>query len=519
MVGMAGCAAEDQSGDASKKKVLYFGQQNAKVGLDCQKQTNSGAASIADAIFESLLRWTEDNVLEPVLLTEIPHFEADGLTLHCTLKKDIRTHDGETLTAHDVLYSFERMFKPETKAKSTYMYDLIKGAKDMLAGKAEHLEGLTVEDDQHFTFVLESPMTTFINNLGISYAHIFPKKACEAAGEQWGWGLNCVGTGKYKVVANDDTTEVVLARFDEYHGGKPALDEVHFRFFDDNNTRLLAFKAGEIDWCDVPADLIAQYKKDPEVSKMLTFYDQLGVWFINPNLKEGNGFEDKRVREALSIAINREELVETVLSGAGSPASGWLAPQTPGHDSKAKIAYDPERARQLLKEAGAENLTFDCKFRKGVSEKYMTAIQSYWKEIGVTVNLSVIDNGVWSSDWAAGNLQMTTLGWFPLYADADNHMYTYFLSANAKGKSSFYKNEKFDELVSKARVSVDQDERKNLYLEADALLTREDWATIPLYWPKGCFAARPYVKNAKVGNLIYHVNDIDIDVTDPSYTR
>ena len=98
------------------------------------------------------------------------------------------------------------MFKPETAAKSTYMYDLIKGAKDMLAGTATELEGLTVEDDTHFTFVLESPMVTFINNLGISYAQIYPQKACEEAGDQWGWGTNCVGTGKYKIVENDDTT-------------------------------------------------------------------------------------------------------------------------------------------------------------------------------------------------------------------------------------------------------------------------------------------------------------------------
>ena len=147
----------------------------------------------------------------------------------------------------------------------------------------------------------------------------------------------------------------------------------------------------------------------------------------------------------------------------------------------------------------------------------MTVIQSYWAEIGVTLKLAVEDSGVWQSDWADGNLEVTALGWFPLYADADNHMYTYFYSANAKGKSSFYNNPEVDELLSAARVSQDKDERASLYKEADHIICHEDFATIPLFWPKNSFAAKSYVKNAKVGNLVYHMFDLDIDTSDPDY--
>lgn len=520
---LAGCddggTTTNENGEV--KKVLRFGQSNAKLGLDMQKSTNSGSSSIADCIFESPLRWTEDNELVPCLLTEVPAFEDDGVTLHCTLKEGIKCHDGSTLTANDVKYSFERMFKPETAAKSTYMYDLIKGAKAMLAGEATELEGLTVEDDTHFTFVLEQPMVTFINNLGINYADIFPQaavEACEAAGNQWGWGTNCVGTGKYKIVSNDDTTEVVMEKFADYHDGEPALDEVHIIFYDDNNTKLLAFKNGDIDWCDVDLTLLQQYQSDSDVAPLITQYETLGVHFVNLNLKDGMGLEDVRVREALSIAVNRQELVDTVLAGSGVPAMGWLAPQTPGHDDAAEIPYDPERAKELIAEAGAEGLTLEAKIRGDLYEKYMTVVQSYWKEIGVELKLTVEDSGVWSSDWAEGNCQITAIGWFPLYADADNHMYTYFYSENATGKSSFYNSSEFDSLVSEARVEQDADKRAELYKEADNLLTRVDYATIPLYWPMNAFAAKSYVKNAKVGNLIYHMLDIDIDTSDPNYS-
>ena len=517
--GLVGCGGNDGgSADGSAKKVLRFGQGNAKLGLDMQKSTNSGSSSIADCIFESPLRWTEDNELVACLLTEVPTFEDDGVTLHCTLKEGVKFHNGETLTANDVKYSFERMFKPETAAKSTYMYDRIVGAQDMLDGKATELAGLTVEDDTHFTFTLESPMTAFISNLGISYAHIFPAEACEAAGDKWGWGTECIGTGKYKVVSNDDTTEVVLERFDDYHDGTPNLDEVHIVFFDDNNTKLMSYKNGDIDWCDLSPDLLAQYQADEDVKDQITLYTTLGCHFVNLNLKEGMGLEDARVREALSLAINRQELIDTVLSGAGEAASGVLAPATPGNDPTAELPYDPERAKQLLAEAGVSGLKLDCKCRKGQYEKYMTAVQAYWAAIGVEMSLTIQDSAVWSSDWAEGNLQVTCVGWFPLYPDADNHLYTYFYSTSAMKKSSFYDSPEFDKLMDEGRVSQDADERKQLYTEADNLLSRVDFATIPLYWPKGAFVAKPYVKNAKVGNLIYHMNDIDIDTTDESYS-
>ena len=514
---LAACGGAGASDSGSKKKVLRFAQSNAKQGLDMQKSTNSGSASIADCIFESPLRWTEDNELVPCLLKEIPTFEADGVTLHCELKPNIKFHDGTTLTASDVKYSFERMFKPETGGKSTYMYDLIKGAKEMLAGTATELEGLTVEDDTHFTFVLTNPMVTFVNNLGINYADIFPKDACEKAGKSWGTGTNCIGTGKYKVVSNDDTTEVVLARFDDYHDGKPALDEVHFQFVDDLNTKMMSFKNGDVDYCDLDASQLQQYKNDPAVKDLITQYPTLGVQFVNLNLSSEK-LQDVRVRKALSLAINRDELIQSIVGGAGTVPSGWLAPQTPGHDPNAPaFEYDPEKAKALLAEAGVTNLELSAKVRANINQKQLVAVQDYWSKIGVKLTVETEDNGVWAQDWADGSLEITAVGWFPLYADADNHMYTYFYSENAKGKSSFYNNPEFDALVSQARVEQDKQKRADLYRQADDILTRQDYATLPLYYPKNQFVAKDYVQNAKVGNLIYHMIDVDIDTTKPDY--
>ncbi len=515
---LTACGGSDAaSSGTSSKKILRFGQANSKTGLDMQKSTDSKASSVSESIFEAPLRWTEDNELVPVLLTEIPHFESDGVTLHCTLKDGIKFHDGSTLTAKDVKFTFERMFTPATGAKSTYMYDKIKGAKEMLAGTATELEGLTVEDDTHFTFTLTDPMAVFVNNLGISYAQIFPKDACEKAGDKWGTGTDCIGTGKYKVVSNDDTTEVVLEKFADYHDGEPALDKLVYKFIDDNNTKIMNFKNGDIDYCDLDASLYNQYKDDPDVKDLLKPYQTLGVQFVNLNLNSEK-LKDVRVRQALSLAINRQELIDSIAGGLGEVPSGWLAPATPGYDKDAPaFEYNPDKAKQLLSEAGVSNLTLSAKVRSGINEKQLTAVQSYWDAIGVKLELTTEDNGVWQSDWAAGNLEITALGWFPLYADADNHMYTYFYSENAAKKSSFYNNPEFDKLVSEARIEQDSSKRADLYKQADNILTRTDYATLPLYWPKNVLLAKDYVLNAKVGNLIYHMIDVDIDPSKEDY--
>lgn len=163
-------------------------------------------------------------------------------------------------------------------------------------------------------------------------------------------------------------------------------------------------------------------------------------------------------------------------------------------------------------------LPLKASVRVGLDQKIMVAVQGYWSAVGVNLTVNTSDAGVWASDWAAGNLQITALAWFPLYADADNHMYTYFYSANAAKKSSFYNSPEFDALVTKARQSTDESERADLYKQADNLLTRTDYATLPLYYPKYQFVAKDYVENAKVGNLIYHMMDIDIDTTKSDYT-
>lgn len=511
---LAGCGAgaggNTSNGDGGKK-VLKFGIGTLNT-LDMQLNGMTVAGSVCDAIFEPLLRWTDDLQLVPCLLTEIPTFEDDGVTLGCTLKDGVTFHDGSKLTSQDVKYTFERMFNPATHATNYAGYLGIVGAQDMLDGKATELSGITIQDDTHFTFTLTEPSGVFVSNLGVNYADIYPHEACAAAGDQWGTGTNLVGTGKYKIVSNDDSTQLVMQKNEDYHEADdtPALDEIDVLFYSDSNTRMLGFKNGDIDFTDVPQASFDQYKNDSDVAPLMHEYLPLGLQFVNINLKQGMGFEDERVRQALSLAINRQEIIDTILAGYGQAASGWLTPQIPGFDSSAEaFAYDPDRAKALLAEAGATGMKLDLRVRS-LFEAQANVLQAEWNAVGFDCSIQVMENAGFFSDWAAGNIQVLYQGWFADYPDGDGMLYNYFKSDVAATKSSFYDSSEFDDLVTRAHGNLPADQRADLYKQADQLLCRQDYATVPVLYPHYNYVARDYVKNVKVGNLALHLQDLDV---------
>ncbi|MBF1083192.1 MAG: ABC transporter substrate-binding protein [Solobacterium sp.] len=509
---LAGCSAGKSSSTAettTEKKVLRFGQANAGTGLDMQISTSSGAASIADEVTESLLRFDDNNEEEPVLIEDFPKVSEDGKVYSFTLKKGVYFTDGTELHSSDVKYTFERMFTPATGAKSTTYFSMIAGAKDMLAGNATELSGFEIVDDYHFNITLDYAFAPFVKNLGTSYANIFPEKATKEAGAAWGTGTNLIGTGPYKIQSNDDTTEVVLVKNEKYHGGDVNLDELHFLYYDDAQTKLIAYENGDIDLADLPASLLEQYQSSH--GDEIHTYHPLGTSFISLNLKS-EYISDVNVRKAISLAINREELVKTILAGAGIPATSFLNNQIPGHDdSKKVLEYNPEAAKKLLAEAGYSNgISLTAEIREA-DKAVFDALQGYLAEVGIQLTLNIVDNATWNSDRAAGNLALTGMTWNALYPDGDFQMYNYFYSKNSVNRGVFYDNPAYDAALDKGRASTDEKERAELYKEADKILTFDDYACIPLYYPQSQFIAKSYVKNFTVGNLIYHFWNADID--------
>lgn len=350
-----------------------------------------------------------------------------------------------------------------------------------------------------------------MKNLGTSYANIFPEDACTEAGESWGVDTNLIGPGPYILQSNDPNTEAVLVKNENYHGGDVNLDELHILFYSDATTKLLAYENGDIDVCDLPANLLSQYQ-DAYADEISVYYP-LGTTFLSLNLENGAA-GDANVRKAISLAINREDLVNYVLDRAGIAASTYINPNIPGHDSSLPVyEYNVEEAKQLLAEAGyADGLTLDGGEIRQSEQAIAEAVQGALAEVGITFIFDVVDNATWSGDLAGGKLPFTFITWNALYPDADFQIYNYFYSKNSSAKSVNYNNAAFDALMDEARIASSEDERAQLYVQADQILSHEDMVCVPLYYPQSQFLAKPYVKNMKVGNLIYHLWNVDIDL-------
>ena len=474
--------------------VLRFGQAPYGDTLDMQISTGSLSASIADEVTESLLRFDDDNNEEVVLLTDFPTISEDGTAYSFELKPGVYFTNGTELHASDVKFTFERMFTPSTGAKSYSYFNMIVGAKEMLAGEAAELAGFEIIDDYHFIITLEYPYAPFIENLGTSYANILPEDACTAAGSSWGIDANLVGTGPYMIESNDPNTVCVLVKNPNYHGGEVKLDRIEVYFYADTTTKLLAYENDDIDVCDLSAAMLSQYMD--AFANEITSYHPLGTCFLSLNL-QNDVLANVNVRKAISAAINREEIVQYVLNGAGIPACTYLNPAIPGHDETYGVyEYSIDNAKALLAEAGyPDGVTISGGMVRQSEAPIAEAVQGYLAQAGVNLVFDVVDNATWNA----------------LYADADFQMYNYFYSTYSAGKSVNYNNAEFDALMDEARIVIDATKRTELYQAADRILSHDDMVCVPLYYPQSQFLAKPYVTDMKVGNLIYHLWNVGID--------
>ncbi len=485
---LAGCGgAGDEGGATSDQNVIRFGVANPKASFDTQTTSNSWGAS--ENICDTLVELDpETKELKPLLLTQLPTVSPDGLTYDFELKSGVKFHDGSELTAKDVQFTLTRVLAKQAEADG---YDKIKGGKAVVDGTAKELEGFEVKDDTHFTVTLEEPFSSFTYYLAQFYASIYPQKACEAAGDDWGNGTNFIGCGPYKLESNDENTEVVLTAFEDYHNGKPAIEKVEVHYIDDGNTRMMNYKNGDIDICFLDTSLLDQYKADDEVKDRIVYYTPAATQFLNINLNEPT-FKDPRVREALSLAINRKELCETVLSGAAKPCSGFIPDSETGFDEANKdkvLEYDPEKAKKLLEEAGATNINLTAQVR-AQDQNVMVAIQHYWEQVGVHISVEVIDAGLWRESRANGSLVLSLVTWSTLSFVGIEHMGSYFRSDKASQKSSFYNSPEFDAAMDAARAATDPAEQKANTIKADNQLVRKDFGTIPVDWPQNPYVLR-----------------------------
>ena len=433
--------------------------------LDAQKTVALVAHEIMWQIYDSLIYLGEDGTVHPGL-AESWEFSDDNLSVTYTLRQGVKFHDGTPLTGEIVQKTVERHLNPETASPTAYML----GPLDKVEATGENTVVYTYKE-------LFVPM--FVG-LGYSYCAPISIPAVEKFGAEF--GRNPVGTGPYKFVewTADDT--IVLEKNPEHDwttpyypvAQAPQIDRVEFLVIPEDATRLAALETGEVDMVAgtdaVPIDKIRILQDTPGISVVTR--PALGVYYAYINTQK-EPLNDARVRQALNYAVDKESIVGLVLDGAGAPANNALGSGFGDYKPELEpYAYDPEKAKALLAEAGvAEGL--ELTFLNIASPLYQRAaevIQQNFADVGITLNIESLPVADVFARGPSGDFDLCFF--YYTYSDPD----VLYLIASTRGGSlawSFTDDEELNDWLDAQRAEFDRDARRDLLWNAQTRINEE----------------------------------------------
>ena len=507
----SGNSANSGGGEAAsgEPKVLKFAAQFPDMdSLDVHKYTTTDVILPAKSICEPLLAYNDKYELKPVLLEEMPTTE-DGVTYNFKLQKGIKFHDGTELTTKDVEFTLNRIFDPATQNLNTWLCDMILGAKDMLEGKADTLAGFKAIDDYNFTITLEMPYAPFLSVLSCEQMMIYPKDACEKAGDKWGIDT-FIGTGPYKLEEFVGKDYMHAKKFEDYHGEPAKIDDLYI-YNMDPNTSTMEYEAGNLDLVKMETKMVEPYKTN-EYKDQLVRVDLMGIIALNLNVNMPP-LDNATVRKAISYAIDKQSIVDSYLKGNGTPANSIIPPGIMGHpEDREANNYDPEKAKALLAEAGFPN-GIDLEtyvVEKDEAADIVVVLQEQLKKANINLKINLVDQATYVDIRKSGKVQCPILTWYKDMPDPDNFTYTFYFSDGSQLFSSNWNDPESDALMTEGR-SIPEEQRKPIYEKLEKMLVEDKTAVVPLYNP-----VFYYLQSPKVSGVSYIDSMINFGNADKS---
>lgn len=520
IIGLAACGGRGGNAiiPATGDNILRLVTADEQNTCDVQKTTEyyTVPLNIFDRLVETQTNLDGTSEIVPGL-AERWDISDDGLIYTFYLRSGVKFHNGEEFKADDVVYTFERMLKPETNALNQDFIMAVKGAADMMEGTADKLEGIEVIDDYTIRMTLEDPFAPFLANLATPGVSIYNRKFTEEAGDQFGlMPEKTCGTGPFILSMWELNSETQIDAFDGYWKGRPRLDAVNFKTVKDADTQRMMFENGDLDQfdCDEAPSQIAYFAENEKYRDWIKMGSRVGVTYYSIN-QEIEPFDDVRIRKAFQMAFDKQQLLNTLYDGRGTVASGIIPPGLIGYNPNLpEIKYNPEEAKKLMNEAGYPDgfemdicMVTDSPDTLRINEM----VQSMLSKVNIRVNIVQMDEASWYGVRAEGKLGSYTSTWSADFNDPDNFFYTFFAPQNTVKRSFNYKNEEASNRVSQARKMNNTDERVKLYQELEKQIIQEDAAWVPLYSRQHIFVVNPRVQNYVVmwngwsGNMYYNM--------------
>jgi ABC-type transport system substrate-binding protein len=431
--------------------------------------------SMIKSLFDGLMDYVPGTTELRPGLAESYEISEDGQTFTFKLRSGVKFHNGREMTAKDVKFSLDRVTAPATQSPGAGFFGMIDGYEAVAAGEADSLSGVTVVDPTTVEIKLSRPDATFLHVMALNFASVVPEEAVAEHGADF--GKNPVGTGAFKLGEWALGQRVVFTRNEDYwRDGLPYLDQITFEIGQEPIVALLRLQSGEV---DIPGDGIPPAKfqevmADPEQKARVVEGGQLQTGYITMNV-EIPPFDQKGVREAVNMAINKDRVVQ-MINNRALPANQPLPPSMPGYDESYEgYAYDVDAAKAKLAEAGFPD-GFDTELfvmNTDPNPRIAQAIQQDLSQIGIRAEIqslaqaNVIAAG--GEKDAAPMIWSGGMAWIADFPDPSNFYGPILGCAGAVPGGwnwSWYCNEELDKRATEADSIVDparQEERSQMW--------------------------------------------------------
>ena len=453
-------------------------------------------------IFGKLIRMGTGNEIFADL-AESWEISDDATTFTFHLRKGVKWHDGEDFNAEDVAFTWTWHSDPDSpwvNVKQPGNWIALKGSVEYVEGTADDIEGLEVLDDYTVRFTLAEPnagyFTRFFGSVNVIPEHIYKQWRVpdiqEWANPLWYTKELQVGTGPFKFVEGAKDEFFRLERNDDYWEGAPFLDEILFRNFGPPDTQFIALQKGELDLMKVEGNFYQQAKQLLSVDVLTQRLAYISIFSSNFSKP---AFKDKRVRQAMSHAIDRQTIGDAVYFGLREPWYTFMFVDEYVNKDVPKYPYDPEKAKALLAEAEADGLWDPAEeheliyYHGGTEAKnFMLLLQQYLSEVGINVKLVFVASDGWA-DYKAKNTWSFSHGGWGNPVDPDGYYRTYRCDNPPETRDTIWPAdgsmddvcEKVDALFVKGKETGGFEERKAIYDEMQMILMEDMIGYIPLH--------------------------------------
>ncbi|MBP7080053.1 MAG: peptide ABC transporter substrate-binding protein [Rhodocyclaceae bacterium] len=485
---------------------LVIGNGAEPSTLDPAKVQGRPESNLTVELFEGLVSQDANGKVVPGVAEKWESKEGGKVWIF-TLRKNAKWSDGSPVTAQDFEYAFKRNVDPKTASDYSWYLGKASNVQNGIAiveGKKPPSElGVKALNDTTLQITLEKPVAYLVSTLIHGSLMPVPKKVVEKFGDKWTDPANIVSNGPYKLSERIVNERIVMVRNPYYwNNAKTVIEQVTVLPINNQSAEYQRYRANAMDVTTdggVPSEQVAQIRK--EVPNELTLWPQLGTYYYTYNIKV-KPFDDVRVRRALSLAINRDVITKQILS-TGEVSAYSMTPaiadgyQAVRHDWEALSQAQREaEAKKLLTEAGygpGKPLKFQLLYNTNEQHKKIAlAVVSMWKRIGpVEVELVNQEWKTFLDTRNRGDFEVTRGAWIADYNEASSMIDLYHSKHGSNdGK---YSNPAYDEVIDKAKVTLDPAERLKLYQEAERILA-QDFPALFLYHYSNRRMIKPWVK-------------------------